>query len=398
MQKRKLNKKRFITVLLVLIITVIIVVLALNNDKLGLIKETPTPTPVESNTSEPPVQSFEPTQPTTESPKPTVEPKTPDQSENNLVIRTDYEEFLPNESGEIPVVMFHTLIEAYSENTEKDFTTTFAEFEALLQTLYDSGFRLISMSDFIECNISVPAGTMPMVFTFDDGTPGQFNLIEENGELIVNPKSAAGILMDFNKKHPDFGLNAMFYVNMDIENKTFEGAGTLKERFEILQAQGFELGNHTWGHVKYSEQEFNSADRVQESLGKNQEKAYEILPELKFYSLALPYGKLPTNKNLTTFLEKGVYNNIEYENRSIMAVGANPTPPSINKKYNNQYVARIRAQGRVAVDCDLTWWIPKMTQSRMFISDGDPKTIVVPSAKAENVFEERLNGKALITY
>ena len=59
--------------------------------------------------------------------------------------------------------------------------------------------------------------------------------------------------MAFNEKHPDFGQHAMFYVNMDKGDKTFEGAGTLKERFEILLAQGFELGNHTWGHVKYSE-------------------------------------------------------------------------------------------------------------------------------------------------
>ncbi len=316
---------------------------------------------------------------------------------DNLVIRTDYENFLPNESGEIPIIMFHRFIETYEENTEKYYTTTFTEFEALLQTLYDAGYRLISMEDFIDCNIKVPAGTMPMVFTFDDGTPGQFNLIKEGGSLKVNPKSAVGIMMAFNEKHPDFGLKGIFYVNMDIGNNTFDGEGTLTERFEILQSLGFELGNHTWGHVKYTEPKNNSAQKIQESLGKNQEKADEILPGLRFYSLALPYGSLP-DKSLYKYLESGSYNGIEYKNESIMAVGANPSVPSISKNYNSLYVRRIRAQGRVAEDGDLTWWLPRMTSSRMFISDGDPSTIVVPEDKADKIILERLNGKELVTY
>ncbi|NLX63590.1 MAG: polysaccharide deacetylase family protein [Clostridiaceae bacterium] len=318
----------------------------------------------------------------------------PDQ---NLVIRTDYENFLPNESGEIPIIMFHRFIEAYEENTEKEFTTTFAEFEALLQTLYDAGYRLISMEDFIDCNIKVPAGTMPMVFTFDDGTPGQFNLIEEGGCLKVNPKSAVGIMMAFNEKHPDFGLKGIFYVNMDIGDNTFKGAGTLRERFEILQSLGFELGNHTWGHVDYTDPKNNSAGRIQESIGRNQEKADEILPGLRFYSLALPYGSLP-DKSLYQYLESGSYNGIEYKNETIMAVGAEPSVPSISKKYNSLYVRRIRAQGRVPVNGDLTWWLPRMSPNRMFISDGDPTTIVVPEEKRDTIAVEKLNGKRLITY
>ena len=49
-----------------------------------------------------------------------------------------------------------------------------------------------------------------MVFTFDDGTSGQFNLVEENGELVANKKSAVGIIEEFNKTHPDFGVKRDF--------------------------------------------------------------------------------------------------------------------------------------------------------------------------------------------
>ena len=109
----------------------------------------------------------------------------------------DYSEIKPNESGDIPIIMFHNFIEDLDLTTDVEFTTSFDAFENLLETLYNKGYRLISMRDFIDHNISVPAGMKPMVFTFDDGSSGQFNLIEENGKLVVNPKSAVGIMIKF---------------------------------------------------------------------------------------------------------------------------------------------------------------------------------------------------------
>ena len=399
MHKRRLNLKRLLTVLSGFsIIIILVVIMVKNSNKFNIAKQSPSPSPTATATITPSASTTPEPDPS-ETPVPTSSPIPEEtaQPDNDLVIRTDYENYSPNESGEIPIIMFHRFIEAYEENTDKEYTTTFAEFEALLQTLYDSGYRLIGMDDFIDCNIKVPAGTMPMVFTFDDGTSGQFNLIKEGGSLKVNPKSAVGIMAAFNEKHPDFGLKGIFYVNMDIGDNTFNGEGTLKERFEILQSLGLEIGTHTWGHVNYTEARNNSAQRIQESLGKNQEKADEILPGLRFYSLALPYGSLP-DKSLYKYLESGLYNGIEYKNESIMAVGAEPSVPSISKKYNNLYVRRIRAQGRIAVNGELTWWLPRMTSTRMYISDGDPSTIVVPEQKADTIAVDRLKDKAMITY
>lgn len=413
MQKRKINKKKIVRLLLISLFIICIayfVSRALNGNKDQAGKNTPDPamTVQPAETSSPkPTSTPEQNPVTSGTPAGTEDPDNPGSpaegpaetgKPQELFIRTDYEAFLPNEAGDIPVVMFHNFIEAYAENTEKEFTTTFAEFEQLLETLYNEGYRLISMQDFIDCNISVPAGLKPMVFTFDDGTPGQFNLIKENGTLKVNPKSAAGIMIEFNKKHPDFGLKGIFYVNMNIGDNTFAGEGTLEERFEMLLDLGFELGNHTWGHVDYTESKNNSAERIQESLGKNQEKAEEILPGLRFYSLALPYGSLPVNKSLRPLLKDGLYNGKEYHHETIMAVGAEPSVPSVSVKYNSDYVRRIRAQGREPVPCDLTWWLPKMTSSRMFISDGDPETIVVPEEKSSEINTEKLGNKVLITY
>lgn len=392
MRKRRSRRNVGIAVLSIVITVAVLIglyIFASNSDKNNILKNSTSPaaTPEAARTVE---ESPSATPITTEKPAETKEP------ENSLVIRTDYSNYKPNESGDIPIVMFHRFIEAYEPNTEKDYTTTFSEFESLLQTLYDQGFRLISMKDFIDCNISVPAGTMPMVFTFDDGTPGQFSLIEENGAFNVNPKSAVGIMMKFNEKHPDFGLKGIFYVNMDIGDNTFNGEGTLKDRFQYMEDLGLEIGTHTWGHVDY--RTITTKGKIEESLGKNQKKAEEILPGLRFYSLALPYGSKPKDKTLIQSLRDGSYDSMEYHHESIMAVGANPTMPTIAKNYNSLYVSRIRSQGRVTVDADLTWWLPKMIGSRMFVSDGDPKTIVVPKEKSDVINESTLRDMKLIMY
>lgn len=437
MQTGKRNKKKIISILSLLslftIFIAFVIFMALGSDKFQIGKnnqsptmsaqpadtpatETPTPeqtpteTPAETVTEKPaqtPMDTPTETPAQTETPVGTQDPGDPGSMKEvptetnkpqNLMIRTDYEDFRPNEAGEIPIIMFHNFIEAYTESTEKEFTTTFAEFGQLLETLYNEGYRLISMKEFIDCDISVPAGLKPMVFTFDDGSSGQFSLIEENGVLKVNPKSAAGIMIEFNKKHPDFGLKGIFYVNMDKGDHTFEGKGTLRQRFEILLSLGFELGNHTWGHVNFTEARNNKAESIQESIGKNQEKAEMILPGLRFYSLALPFGSLPNKESLRTYLKEGIYNGMEYRNETIMAVGSSPSVPSVSVRYNGKYVSRIRAQGKVPVDCDLTWWLPRMTSSRMFISDGDPSTIVVPQTKASEINKDKLGNKTLITY
>jgi hypothetical protein len=307
----------------------------------------------------------------------------------------DYSMIQPNESGEIPIVMFHNFIQDLNDTSDNEWTTSFNEFENLLETLYNNDFRLISMRDFIDHNISVPTGKIPMVFTFDDGTPGQYNLIEENGKLVVNPKSAVGIMLKFHEKHPDFGLKGIFYLNMSKEDRTFDGAGTLKERLDILLSYGFEVGNHSWAHLKF--ENLKNKAEINESLGKNQKRIEEIIEGLKFYSLALPHGsKAP--ENLANDMFSGEFEGVKYINETIMAVGYLPSVPSIHTDYNPGFVRRIRAQGKVEIDCDLTYWLPLMTRDRMYISDGDPDIVVVPGSKKERIKTDKLNGKKLVTY
>ena len=170
------------------------------------------------------------------------------------------------------------------DSTNDEVTTSFEAFEEYLK-LYIMKVTGLSACVISRCNISVPETDGIYVWW---RFSGQFNLIEENGKLVVNPKSAAGIMIKFSEKHPDFGLKGIFYLNMDKEEKTFEGAGTLKERLEILMSYGFEVGNHSWGHFYFSQAK--NREQIYERLGRNQKRLQEIIGGVSFYSLALPHG------------------------------------------------------------------------------------------------------------
>jgi len=300
----------------------------------------------------------------------------------------------PNEAGKIMVVMFHNFVESFTPTKYDDgqYTTTFSEFEKLLQELYDKDYRLISMMDYLNNNIDVPAGCIPMIFTFDDGTPGQFNLVNENGTLKANKKSAVGIMEEFNEKHPDFGLKGTFYVNLG--NGTFEGEGTLEQRLKYLVDKGFEIGNHTYNHINL--RDTTSAAEIQKQIALNQKTVSELIPGYIMKTFSLPYG-LPS-KELQSFVKKGSHEGLEYDNLAIMEVGWDPALSPVSKNFNPLSVHRVRSSGINPVDCDLAWWLESLSRGEQYVSDGNPETITIPEGKLENVDQDRLQGKKLVTY
>jgi len=303
----------------------------------------------------------------------------------------EIERIKPNEAGKIMVVMFHNFIEKY-EKGDKEYTTTFSEFEKLLETLYEKGYRLINLSDYLNNRIDVPAGCIPIIFTFDDGTPGQFNLVDDNGNLVANRKSAVGIMEEFAKRHPDFGLKGTFYVNLGL--KTFDGQGTLKERLQYLVDKGFEIGNHTMTHVKLPE--VKSAEKIQQEIGGNQKIIGELMPGYRMISFSLPYG-LPS-QDLKNYVVEGEFEGIKYKNEAIVKVGANPAPSPVSKEFNPLALPRVRASGIEPVNADLAWWLDKLTREQQYISDGNPDTITIPKEKEAEIDTGKLDGKKLVVY
>lgn len=305
----------------------------------------------------------------------------------------NYDKVKPNEAGQIMVVMFHNFVEAYPKGNN-EYTTTFQEFEKLLGDLYEKKYRLVSLTDMINNNIDVPAGCIPMVFTFDDGTGGQLSLIEQDGKLTANPKSAVGIMEAFNRQHPDFGLKGTFYVNLGLKT-TFKGAGTLADRLNYLIEKGFEIGNHTKDHVSLPK--IKTVQEMLEQVGGNQALMNEIVPGYTFNSFSLPFGN--ASKDLKEYVIKGNYQGTEYRHLAIVHVGSGPVVSPVSPKFDPLAMPRVRSTGQKKVECDLDWWLEELGKgSSQYVSDGNPGTVTVPKAKQQYVDMSKLNGKQLITY
>jgi peptidoglycan/xylan/chitin deacetylase (PgdA/CDA1 family) len=316
------------------------------------------------------------------------------EKETKEVVEIDYEEVKPDESGKVMVVMFHNFVEAFeaSEYDSGEYTTTLDAFEKLLPELYEKGYRLISMNDFIENNIDVPPGTIPMVFTFDDATSGQFNLVKKDGKLKSNPKTAVGIMEAFYEENPDFGLEATFYVNLG--GSTFEGEGTVAERLKYLVDKGFDIGNHTYTHINLKET--SSSEEIIKEVGGNQKEMTELIPDYQFKTFSLPFGA-PAGE-LIDYVIKGDYEGTAYENFALLEVGWDPSVSPVNPDFDPMSVHRVRASGINPVQADLAWWLENLSKEQQYISDGNPEEIAIPQDKKESVDEEKLQGKKLVVY
>ena len=245
----------------------------------------------------------------------------------------------------------------FAEEEKDEWTRSYDNFYKDLQYLYEHGYRSISLSDYINKDIKIPVGCTPVILTFDDGSKGQFNFIkDEENNLIVNPKSAVGVMEKFYAEYPEFGLNGTFYIN---KTGYFGSEGTRKEKLEYLIKKGFEIGNHTSTHINFSKA--NSSNEVIEEVGAVAKEVYE-LTGYKINSLALPFGSM--SKTYEENIIKGIYEDSEYENKALLLVGANPALSPNNEELNLYRLPRVRARGgNKEVQCDLYWWLEKMEKN-----------------------------------
>src|SRR3989442_10942569 len=91
----------------------------------------------------------------------------------------------PNELGRVMILEYHKI-----DSPEQRWTRTPENFRRDLERLHARGYRLIALNDLLDGRIAVPAGTTPVVLTFDDSSPGQFRYVEENTAVEIDPKSA----------------------------------------------------------------------------------------------------------------------------------------------------------------------------------------------------------------
>jgi peptidoglycan/xylan/chitin deacetylase (PgdA/CDA1 family) len=287
----------------------------------------------------------------------------------------------PNELGMVMIMEYHRIADS-----EGSFTRSINNFKNDLETLYAKGYRLARYSDFLSGHINTPAGTTPIIFTFDDSTVSQFRYIEAGGKKVIDPNCAVGIMEAFYHKHPDFGCTAVFSYLPSL----FEQEGTGKEKVQYLATHGFEFADHTVDHAplgKLSDQD------VQKEIVGSISNMKSVDPKVDVDTLCLPDGVMPKNQAL---MYHGSYDGSTYNLKWVLLVGSNPMYPQYNYKNPGAELPRIQVMdydqktGKGA-DGSGYWlaYFDKHPELR-FVSDGDPLTICAPGYMEPRLLPSKL--------
>lgn len=281
----------------------------------------------------------------------------------------------PNEAGKIMILMYHNIGEPESE-----WVRTPENFRKDLEILYDKGYQPISLQDYVSGEITIDRGFTPFVLTFDDGNQNNFDYLD-NG--LIRDDSAVGILLDFHKTHPDFPLEATFFIT---GGEPFCQAGLGKKKLDFLIEQGMDVGNHTKDHPNFKRA---SKEELQEQIGSQAQKLGEMISQknYKINSIALPFGIRPKDSALVEYMVSGSFQGIPYENIAVLNVGWNPAYSPYDKRFDFRSIPRIRAS-EINVDqvgmYQYLDYFDKNSEER-FISDGRSETITVPTEKLEDL-------------
>ncbi len=202
-----------------------------------------------------------------------------------------YDEILSSIPGRIPILMYHNIITPSNKHRFQNinarnqrYFVTSRELEEQLNTLYALGYRNISLDEYLSLMKGekksldrLSPGTRPFVLTFDDATFGQFDFIgkDEEGNYLIDPDCAVGIMLRFSEKNPPFKLNAAFSI--DFDNPPFLVAYQVEQKLNLLLDYGFEIVNHTATHKKLAPLLARDPARVDYEIGKAMEQFESFL-------------------------------------------------------------------------------------------------------------------------
>lgn len=309
----------------------------------------------------------------------------------------DYQALKVNELGNVPIMMYHGIHNITNNkytggNVDKDgYQRTTQAFENDLEFYYTSGYRMIPLEDYVQGIIDVEAGKSPIILTFDDGLENNIKVtgLDENGEIVIDPNSAIGVLERFKQKYPDFHVTATFFVNGGLFNQSEYNEKILN----WLINHGYDVGNHTLNHPDFTSISYEQSVK---EVGKIYQLLETYIPKKYVNIVALPFGSPyeNTHQNYPAILS-GTYEEINYKTISTLRVGWEAEYSPFHTSFNASFLKRIRAYDNNGKDFDIEMNF-KILENNRYISDGNKDTIVVPKEK-ENKIKNLYNLK-LVTY
>lgn len=297
--------------------------------------------------------------------------------------------FQPNEIGSIPIFMYHNIVS--DPTLEGHLYRTADELYADLQWLYDRDFYLVGMNDVVRGTIDAPPGKHPAVLTFDDSSSMHISfefgadgkpLRDANGEFVISPNCAVGIIERFAETHPDFGNTAHFSTIpvFKFSWPEYEQDEWYDEKVTWLMEHGYEIGNHTEDHQDLAVMGIEDFER---NIAEPYIQISQIVdpndPGFAMGILTLPYGAYPEGGwtgDKYEYLKNGYTwdgNKIKVE--GVMLVCCGTSPSRFNTEYSKLWIPRIRGDdpdiGRLQEEIEKGWVI-------LYTSDGNPETVTVP--------------------
>ncbi len=296
----------------------------------------------------------------------------------------------PNEMGMVMVLEYHRIAEK-----ESSYVRSVENFKKDLENLYSKGYRLVTFHDLLKGRVDVPAGTTPVVFSFDDSTESQMRYLPKGTKAGLDPECALGMMQAFHKKHPDFGYTALFNVLPEL----FDQPKYKKRKIEYLLKNGFEIGNHTVTHPMLAKL---TDEQVQKEIAGLQKIVKEVDPEIKIDILCLPYGSLPQNESL---MFDGSADGTTYHNKWAMLVGSNPFYPVYHYRNPGKVIPRVQVMDYDPVKGTGAegsgYWLRYFDRhpETRFISDGNPDSVCAPAYMRTRVLEKNLpKGVSFVGY
>ena len=297
-----------------------------------------------------------------------------------------------NELGRIPVMMYHHIVniddnEYTGGNVDPDgYNRTSNAFRKDLEFYYQNGYRMVRLIDYVNGKIDVEYGKSPIVLTFDDGNADNIKVtgLDENGNIIIDPNSAVGILEEFKKKYPDFNVTATFFVTSALFNQSEYNEKILN----FLVDNGYDVGNHTKDHNNMNNINEEETEYV---VGYVYNELEKIIKDKYVNIVALPFGTpyLSTHKNFS-HIKKANFNGKVYDTITTLRVGWEPDTSPFSKNFNKDFIKRCRAYDNNGKEFDIDMVFNSILKDLKYVSDGDVNTITIPKD-----YEKYLNDNNL---
>ncbi len=111
----------------------------------------------------------------------------------------------------VPIITYHQFPPpGITQSSMDGRKISLGDLRASLQSLYDSGFSLVSLEDWLAGNLTVAPGRRPLILTMDDLFFTNQILLGGSGK--PKPDTGIGVIWQFYQEHPDFGFHLALFA------------------------------------------------------------------------------------------------------------------------------------------------------------------------------------------